>query len=159
MVYEDHGYYESEIGFLKVEGGADGITSVEFDESARKSERAATGKPYGPISECIKQLKEYFNGERKAFDLALLIEGTEFQRRVWGALLDIPYGETVSYGYIARKIGKDRAARAVGNANNRNRFAIVIPCHRVIGAAGDLRGYAKGTDRKEWLINHEKRNL
>ena len=157
MTYKNYAYYKSEIGFVRVEGGPEGITSVEFDENGHKSADKPNRRPYRPISECLKQLKEYFNGERKGFDLDLRIEGTEFQKSVWRALADIPYGETVSYGYIAKRIGKSKAARAVGNANHNNRFAIVIPCHRVIGAGGNLVGYATGLHRKEWLLNHEKK--
>jgi methylated-DNA-[protein]-cysteine S-methyltransferase len=159
MSYEDHAYYKSEIGFIRIEGGPEGITLIEFDEEKQESPGKSRGKPYRSISDCIIQLEEYFKGERKEFDLDLRIEGTAFQKSVWKALLDIPYGKTVSYGHIAGKIGKSKAARAVGNANSKNRFVVVIPCHRVIGAGGGLVGYAKGLYRKEWLLNHERKFL
>lgn len=102
------------------------------------------------------QLLEYFNGKRKEFSLPLHLEGTEFQKKVWEALQMIPYGRTKTYGQIAKEIGSDRAVRAVGNANHNNPVAIVVPCHRVIGANGKLTGYASGLDKKEFLLKLEK---
>jgi len=104
-----------------------------------------------------KQLMEYLAGERKEFDLPLALEGTEFQQAVWKALLSIPYGQTRSYSQIAASIGNPKACRAVGMANNRNPVAIIVPCHRVIGADGRLVGYGSGLDIKEKLLNLEKR--
>jgi methylated-DNA-[protein]-cysteine S-methyltransferase len=103
------------------------------------------------------QLTEYFAGARTAFDLALDPVGTPFQRRVWDALRAIPLGETITYGELARRIGRPTCARAVGHANARNPLSIVVPCHRVIGGDGALTGYAGGTDRKAWLLAHEDR--
>ncbi|MBJ7354427.1 MAG: methylated-DNA--[protein]-cysteine S-methyltransferase [Thermoleophilaceae bacterium] len=108
------------------------------------------------FAQTIEQLNEYFAGERDAFDLPLRPEGTEFQRAVWRALEAIPYGETRSYGEIAVAVGRPRAARAVGMANNRNPIAVIVPCHRVIGAGGALVGYAGGLERKTWLLAHER---
>lgn len=110
------------------------------------------------IRETKKQLDEYFKGQRKEFDLPLYPVGTAFQQKVWGALGDIPYGETRTYGEIARQVGNPKGQRAVGMANNKNKIAIVIPCHRVIGANGKLIGYAGGLDIKEALLNLEKTN-
>lgn len=101
------------------------------------------------------QLKEYFAGERAAFDVSLTMQGDPFERLVWRALQDIPYGETVSYGEIARRIGHPSAARAVGLANARNPIAIIVPCHRVIGADGTLTGYGGGLERKRALLELE----
>lgn len=112
--------------------------------------------PTALLAETEKQLGEYFAGKRKAFALPLCPEGTPFQRRVWEALLAIPYGETVSYGEIARRTGNAKASRAVGMANNRNPLPIIIPCHRVIGANGALTGYARGLSVKETLLSLEK---
>ncbi len=103
-----------------------------------------------------KQLTEYENGIRKSFDLPLHLKGTEFQKQVWNALLEIPYGETRSYQEIAIRIGKPKALRAVGGACNRNPIGIIVPCHRVIGKNGSLTGYAGGLSYKELLLNHEK---
>ena len=108
------------------------------------------------IKEAYKQLSEYLKGERKCFDLPFNPRGTEFQRQVWKALCDIPYGETRSYKQIAEAIGNPKAVRAVGMANNRNPLLIVVPCHRVIGANGKLVGYAAGIEKKEFLLKLEK---
>ena len=101
------------------------------------------------------QLAEYFAGERREFDLPLHAVGTVFQKKVWGALLDIPYGETASYGATALAIGAPTASRAVGLANGQNPISIVVPCHRVIGANGSLTGYGGGLEAKQWLLAHE----
>jgi methylated-DNA-[protein]-cysteine S-methyltransferase len=102
------------------------------------------------------QLQEYFAGERSVFDLDLAMRGTEFQLRVWDALTQIPYGEHISYGELALRVGAPGAARAVGLANGRNPVSIVVPCHRVIGANGTLTGYGGGLERKRWLLDHER---
>jgi methylated-DNA-[protein]-cysteine S-methyltransferase len=103
------------------------------------------------------QLEEYFAGTRREFDLPLAFRGTPFQRAVWTALLDIPYGETASYGELAQLLGKPAAARAVGLANGKNPISIVVPCHRVIGSTGSLTGYGGGLERKEYLLGFERR--
>ncbi|HOJ79339.1 MAG TPA: methylated-DNA--[protein]-cysteine S-methyltransferase [Clostridiales bacterium] len=108
------------------------------------------------IKEAARQLYEYLDGNRKVFDIPLELEGTPFQKAVWQALLEIPYGETRSYGEIAERIGNPKAARAVGMANNRNHVAVFVPCHRVIGADGRLVGYASGIDIKKKLLDLEK---
>ena len=111
------------------------------------------------INQLKKELGEYFEGKRKNFDVPLKIFGTEFQKNAWNALIKIPYGETRSYKTQAENVGKPKAVRAVGTANGYNRIAIVIPCHRVIGANGKLTGYGGGLWRKQWLLNHERKNL
>lgn len=113
-----------------------------------KRDDAALKKP-------LAQLAAYFAGELRDFDLPLAARGTPFQQRVWRALCDIPYGETISYGELARRIGQPAAARAAGLANGRNPISIVVPCHRVIGANGSLTGYGGGLERKRWLLAHE----
>ncbi len=105
--------------------------------------------------DAVSQLAAYFGGTRLGFDLPLAPRGTEFQRKVWAALRRIPPGETLSYGEIAAAVGRPTASRAVGAANGRNPLAIVVPCHRVVGANGQLTGYAGGLDRKRWLLQHE----
>lgn len=107
------------------------------------------------LDEAARQLTEYFASERTEFDLPLRPIGTEFQRRVWQALRDIPFGQTWSYGELAEHIGSPTASRAVGLANGRNPISIVIPCHRVIGANGSMTGYGGGIERKRWLLSHE----
>ena len=109
------------------------------------------------ISSAKRQLDEYFQGNRKSFDLPLAPSGTQFQQKVWNALCTIPYGETRSYKEIAAQIQNPKGCRAVGMANNRNPIMIIIPCHRVIGSNGSLVGYAGGLDIKQWLLAHEKR--
>jgi methylated-DNA-[protein]-cysteine S-methyltransferase len=108
-----------------------------------------------PFANAIDQLNQYFAGERTEFDLELDMRGTQFQKDVWNALLTIPYGETRSYGEIARQIGRPDRARAVGAANGSNPISIIVPCHRVIGADGSLTGYGGGLDRKRFLLDHE----
>jgi methylated-DNA-[protein]-cysteine S-methyltransferase len=118
--------------------------------------------PLGPVRETevlvrtAHQLAEYFAGERRDFDLPLAPRGTEFQQSVWRALIDIPYGETCSYGDLARVVGRPSASRAVGAANGANPIAIILPCHRVIGASGALTGYGGGLPLKRWLLAHER---
>lgn len=102
------------------------------------------------------QLREYFAGERRSFDLPLDPQGTEFQHQVWQALTEIPFAETSTYGKQAASIGRPRAVRAVGSANGRNPLSIVVPCHRIVGADGKLTGFAGGVDTKRWLLDHER---
>lgn len=109
------------------------------------------------LMKAMSQLEEYFNGERKIFDLPIKLIGTEFQKKVWRALCDVPYGETRSYSDIAKAVGNKKAARAVGMANNKNPISIIIPCHRVIGADGKMVGYGGGIDKKVFLLDLEKK--
>jgi len=148
-------YYLSPIGPLEVSGTSEGIVSVTFVKTRLPNDRN--------LPECVKegirQLEEYFKGARKSFSLKLLLQGTPFQKLVWQRLKKIPYGKLASYGEVARAIGKPNAYRAVGNANNKNPIAIIIPCHRVIGSDGTLVGYGGGLWRKEWLLDHENPSL
>jgi methylated-DNA-[protein]-cysteine S-methyltransferase len=149
-------YYNTKIGRIGIEENGTAITKLDFinkdvqEEIIEKNETAL-------LKEAIKQLNEYLDGKRSSFDLQLEPKGTEFQRKVWNALKEIPYGETRSYGEIAKVIGNEKASRAVGMANNKNPIAIIVPCHRVIGANGKLVGYAGGLDIKEKLLNLEKK--
>jgi methylated-DNA-[protein]-cysteine S-methyltransferase len=148
-------YYDTNIGRVGIEENGTAITKIYFvnkDLQEEVSEKEETEL----LKEAIKEINEYFNGRRSYFDLPLAPEGTEFQKKVWNALKEIPCGETRSYGEIAKVIGNEKAARAVGMANNKNPIAIIIPCHRVIGANGKLVGYAGGLDIKEKLLNLEK---
>ena len=110
----------------------------------------------GPFREVIDQLSAYFDGDLKEFDVPLKLRGTPFQQCVWQQLQDIPYGETRSYGQLAGALGNPKASRAVGLANGRNPISIIVPCHRVIGASGDLTGYGGGLDRKQRLLAFER---
>ena len=107
------------------------------------------------VREAVQQLNDFFNGKRSEFDLPLDPDGSEFQRAVWKELTRIPFGKTISYGELAKRIGKPDAPRAVGLANGKNPISIIVPCHRVIGSSGKLTGYGGGLDRKEWLLEHE----
>lgn len=106
-----------------------------------------------------RQLGEYFEGTRQTFDVHVELRGSPFQRQVWQALLDVPFGHTAGYGDIARRVGHPTAARAVGAANGRNPVSIIVPCHRIVGADGSLTGYGWGTQRKAWLLDHERQWL
>jgi len=118
-----------------------------------KSEAIPGNHPF--LEQVTKEMNEYFDGTRKTFDIPLFQVGTEFQKRVWEGLLQIPYGKTLSYSGLAKKIGKPKAVRALANANAANKIAIIIPCHRVIGADGSLTGYASGLDKKKFLLDLE----
>jgi methylated-DNA-[protein]-cysteine S-methyltransferase len=145
-------YYESPIGIIEVSGSEEGIISIIFvDNIIDENEYPES------IKECIDQLDEYFQGKRKNFEIKLIVEGTDFQKKVWRELTSIPYGKTASYKDIAREIGNEKAVRAVGSTNGKNPVSIIVPCHRVIGANGKLTGYAGGLWRKEWLLQHEEK--
>ena len=165
-------YYDvidSPLGPVFVGGSGAGLHRVEFlddgrDEASRVAllERESGDAPARhptAAAPAVEQLREYFAAQRERFDVPLAARGTEFQRRVWEALRRIPYGETASYGEIARAIGRPAASRAVGAANGRNPISIVVPCHRIVGAGGALTGYGGGLDRKAWLLNLEARTL
>jgi methylated-DNA-[protein]-cysteine S-methyltransferase len=150
-----HKLFESPVGELKLVASNDGLAAIlwENDDPARVPLGATVEAPDHPILlETERQLREYFAGTRQAFDLKLDFAGTEFQRRVWAALLTIPYGETRSYIEVARQIGRPDIVRAVGAANGRNPIPIITPCHRVIGANGKLVGFAAGLEIKARLL-------
>lgn len=121
-----------------------------FPDDAALGERDDT-----VAADAVAQLGEYFAGERNGFDLALAPRGTDFQRAVWQALRAIPAGETLTYGELARELGRPGASRAVGAATGRNPISIIVPCHRLVGASGAMTGYAGGVERKRWLLDHE----
>lgn len=148
-------YYDTKIGRLAIEENGIAITKIHFINKDEKEEIRQTNETI-LLKEAIKQINEYLDGKRSSFDLPLELKGTEFQNKVWNALKEIPSGETKSYGEIARRIGNEKASRAVGMANNKNPIPIIIPCHRVIGSNGKLVGYAGGLDIKEKLLDLEK---
>lgn len=145
---------QSPLGRIELRADDAGLKVVIFlDEGAPEQ---TEHKPNHPtLKAAAKQLKEYFAGDRKEFDLPLTPIGTEFQQRVWKELGSIPWGETTSYMKLAETVGNRLTIRAVGGANGKNPIAIIIPCHRVIGADGKLTGYAGGLWRKQWLLEHE----
>lgn len=144
-------YLDSPLGLIEIQSEKGEIISLDFLKEKRYNEKL---EPL--LVEAKNQLKEYFDGKRKVFDLPLKINGTDFQKKVWQELTKIPYGKVLSYKDIAINIGNENAGRAVGNANNKNKIAIIIPCHRVIGSNGKLIGYEGGLWRKKWLLEHEK---
>jgi len=147
------GYLSSPIGLLEIDSDGQYITSIQFLNDAEPKQ---IDEPDELIQDCIKQLNEYFEGNRKEFDLPLRPAGTEFQCRVWDRISEIPFGMTSSYGLISKLLGNSKLTRAVGLANGANPIPIIIPCHRVIGSDGSLTGYAGGVDKKKWLLNHER---
>jgi methylated-DNA-[protein]-cysteine S-methyltransferase len=147
---------ESPIGDLLAVGDGQALRGLYMQEGRKP---AAIGADWQPapdaFGELRRQLDEYFDGARCTFDVPLAMAGSAFQRRVWDALRDIPYGETASYGQLARRIGVPSASRAVGVANGQNPVCVIVPCHRVIGADGSLTGYAGGLERKRLLLELE----
>ncbi len=148
---------DSPIGELLLIGDGRSLSALKMiDDGDYRGQSEGLTRDDARFVDVIAQLEEYFAGERTDFELDLAPEGTEFQLSVWDALSEIPFGETRSYGEIAAAVGRPKAARAVGMANNRNPIAVIVPCHRVIGASGDLVGYGGGMDRKVWLLDHER---
>jgi methylated-DNA-[protein]-cysteine S-methyltransferase len=149
-------WIDSPIGGLRIHCSAGLVTAIGFGAEAPRGARTADDV----LDRAEQQLVEYFAGERTRFDLPLASDGTEFQKKVWGELQRIPYGETASYGEIARRLGYEPGiSRAVGAANGANPIPIVVPCHRVIGADGSLTGYAGGVERKRTLLDLERPGL
>jgi methylated-DNA-[protein]-cysteine S-methyltransferase len=152
-------YFDTPIGELLLAGEADSLEMIGFPKGAmRRDPEPDWIYKEEPFEKARQQLGEYFAGERNNFDLPLSLAGTEFQVSVLEALLQIPYGETTSYGAIAKEIGRPKAVRAVGAANGRNPIPIIVPCHRVIGSSGDLTGFGGGLDTKEALLRLEAEN-
>ena len=148
---------DSPIGPLTLTGDGEALTGLTMqDQSHAPTERRDLSPDERAFPDVVDQLAAYFAGELTEFDVDLRMEGTPFQRRVWSELLEIPYGETMSYGELARRIGQPTAFRAVGLANGRNPVAIIVPCHRVIGSTGALVGYGGGLDRKRRLLELER---
>ena len=143
-------FIESPLGITKIVGDENGISEISV------LSEGVIGTEIPPqLQECVSQLHEYFNGKRNHFNFKLNPQGTDFQQRVWQELLNIPFGKTMSYLELSKKLGDVKAIRAVASANGRNPLWIVFPCHRVIGTDGSLIGYAGGLWRKKWLLEHE----
>jgi len=151
----DTAYLPTSIGLFKITGSALGVRRVNLAE--KQNEVEFSDLPAGhPVADCCEQMNEYFKGTREVFDLKLDWTGApDFQQQVWAELVKIPFGKTASYSEIAERIGNPTAVRAVGLANRNNPIAIVVPCHRVIGKAGELRGYFYGLETKMQLLRHE----
>jgi methylated-DNA-[protein]-cysteine S-methyltransferase len=159
-------YIDSPIGRLLLHSDGVALTGLYMDISGDISgdvpDRPTRGvetwiedASVGPLPETARQLREYFAGTRREFDLPLRMQGTDFQQRAWQVLTQIPYGATWSYGEQAKHLNNPNASRAVGLANGRNPISIIVPCHRVIGSNGSLTGYGGGLERKQWLLAHE----
>ena len=153
----DYTYYDSPVGALLLAGTKDALHLVSFPGGSRAKQPQdgwrENAQTFAPV---IAQLEDYFAGTRQEFDLPLALVGTEFQKQVWLALAKIPYGETISYGEMAKRVNRPKASRAVGAANGANNLPIILPCHRVIGANKTLTGFGGGLPTKEFLLRHEQ---
>jgi methylated-DNA-[protein]-cysteine S-methyltransferase len=150
---------DSPVGELKLVASDKGLVAILWENDSPRRVRLnelVENEKHPVLVETERQLDEYFAGKRKAFSVALDMRGTRFQQDVWAALLAIPFGETRSYGQLAKQLGNPRASRAVGAANGKNPVSIIVPCHRVIGSSGKLTGFAGGLDTKAHLLNLEK---
>lgn len=144
-------FIQTPLGIAKIEGDEQGLTVV----SVLNNENKTSGLIPEVLEDAVYQLKEYFEGKRTEFSLNLNPQGTDFQKRVWTELQNIPFGKTISYLDLSKKLGDVKAIRAAAAANGKNPLWIIVPCHRVIGSDGSLTGYAGGLHRKKWLLEHE----
>ena len=159
MPYRAHTVMDSPVGPLTLVGVDGALTGLYMDRQRYRPATETFGdRDHAPFTGAVTQLEEYFAGRLREFDLPLALAGTPFQRQVWDLLLGVPYGRTVTYGELARRLGRPSAARAVGLANGHNPVSVIVPCHRVVGSTGDLTGYGGGLDRKRHLLDFE-RNL
>ena len=148
---------DSPLGPLFVQGDGQFVTGLYLPHHKGWSGPDATWiQSDTPFTAVRSQLREYFAGDRQQFDVPIKLVGTSFQQQVWQQLVQIPFGKTITYAELARRVGKPTASRAVGNANGRNPISILVPCHRVIGTRGKLAGYAGGVEKKEWLLDWER---
>jgi len=143
---------------LEIQGTDDKINSILFSDSSSKNFKTTIEGLPEIIRQCVIQIEEYFSGKRKEFTIPFSLEGTDFQKRVWTELLKIPYGETITYLELAKRLGDEKCIRAAASANGKNKLSIIIPCHRVIGANGSLTGYAGGIENKRYLLELEREN-
>jgi methylated-DNA-[protein]-cysteine S-methyltransferase len=149
-------FYQSPVGYLRISATDQFINGIHFADTVEKPHGDPHSKKIPPVLiNGVEQLIQYFHGERRIFEFPISQEGTEFQKNVWSELLGIPFGKTISYLELSRRIGDTKAIRAAASANGKNNLAIVVPCHRVIGSKNDLVGYAGGIWRKKWLLQHE----
>lgn len=147
-------FYTSPIGILKLSCKEDLVTELIFVDNETVDEYFVAE---GILIKTMQQLDEYFDGKRTDFDLKIGLTGTNFQLRVWNELLKIPYGKTISYLELAKRLGDEKVIRAAASANGKNKLAVIVPCHRVIGSNNELTGYAGGLQRKKWLLEFEKK--
>ena len=149
--------YHSPIGVIKIVASEFCIEELVFVEIDKVSTIQLSENSPPVIQQCIDELLEYFAGNRRSFSVAINQEGTEFQQRVWKELYEVPFGKNLSYGELAKKMGDPNAVRAAAAANGKNKIAVIVPCHRIVGADRSLVGYAWGKARKKWLLQHEFR--
>lgn len=149
-------YYQSPVGLLRITGTAHYISSINFIDNL---ENPSPQHPGPTIIQCVEQLIQYFNGERRKFEFAIHQEGSPFQEKAWDELLGIPFGKTISYLELSRRLGDTKVIRAAASAIGKNNIAIVVPCHRVIGSNNEMVGYGGGLWRKKWLLDHEMKIL
>lgn len=153
-----YNYYASPIGELEFAQEGDELLWVKFFETEKEKRTKKEATDSSLFTKAKQQLDLYFKNELDVFDLPLSLRGTDFQKKVWQKLQDIPFGKTISYLTLSKQIGDVKAIRAVASTNGKNRFCIIIPCHRVIGTDGSLTGYAGDLWRKKWLLEHESKN-
>jgi methylated-DNA-[protein]-cysteine S-methyltransferase len=149
--------YHSPIGIIKIVADDFCIEELIFIEDAALNQIEISPTAPEVINQCIDELIEYFAGKRKQFSVAINQAGTEFQQKVWKELYEVPFSRTLSYGELAKKMGDPNLVRAAANANGKNKIAIIVPCHRIVGSDRSLVGYAWGKARKKWLLQHEFR--
>ncbi len=149
-------YYQSPFGLLKIGGTDSYIAELSFVDN---NEQMVHGEPgvSEVMHQCTEELIEFFNGKRRNFNIPVHQEGTAFQQKVWGELVHIPFGKTISYLDLAKKLGDEKVIRAAASTNGKNKIAVIVPCHRVIGSDKSLTGYSGGLWRKKWLLQHEFR--
>ncbi len=149
--------YTSPIGRIKITADNDCIQTILFLEEQDQSVNKLENESPPVIHQCIDELIEYFNGSRTKFTVPIHQSGTDFQQKVWKELYEVPYAKTMSYAELAKKLGDPKVIRAAASANGKNKIAIIVPCHRIIGSDKNLTGYAWGLARKKWLLQHEFR--
>ena len=145
-------FMQSPIGVIEIVGNSEGVSSILFKDDVSLAISETIPRE---LNDVVTQLQEYFEGKRSTFNVKISPKGTDFQKRVWNELLNIPFGKTLNYQEIANKLGDPKVIRAAASANGKNPISIIIPCHRVIGSDGSLTGYAGGLHRKKWLLEHE----
>jgi methylated-DNA-[protein]-cysteine S-methyltransferase len=151
-------FYDSPIGIIKIKISGNCVNEllyVDGESEMRTETLKLSAADQKVLQKCIAQFDEYFSGKRKIFDLPVKQEGTMFQQKVWNELVKIPFGKTISYLQLAQRLGDVKSIRATASANGRNKLNIIVPCHRVIGSDGSLKGYGGGLPRKKWLLDHE----
>jgi len=150
-------FYSSPIGRIKIVADIDCIQAITFIEDSETVSNIEGIESPAVIHQCIDELMDYFNGSRTQFTVPIHQSGTDFQQKVWKELYEVPYAKTMSYAELAKKLGDSKVIRAAASANGKNKIAIIVPCHRIIGSDSNLTGYAWGLARKKWLLQHEFR--